>query len=912
MILAAASPLLTASPAPAPRPAPKPTPTPAFADVAYGAAPHQILDVHLPSHSTGPWGAVIWYGGIWAPDKHAPLERFLPANCAVIAVETRTMGDANIDKVSPPISYVLLDARRAVQFVRLHAAKWNIDPERIAVGGGSQGTLPALYVACSGEAANPKSSDPVERVSTKVKAVGAWASQPSIDPKRMREWVPGVEWGAPALGCSFAESLKRRDELLPVIEKWSPDALVNKDAPPIYFENDLGLSRPENVEEMPYKVHCPLWGLGFQKLARQRGATVYCKFPDHPTDSYKDLWDFLLKQLNPPTALRLSAVHATEDADGHKMPDIKNGTVEMRASHRYLNLPSTNSGPIHVGRLYVDGELRRVFEIRLANGNPDWWAPVDIGFWKGKPITVEIDRLTSDSKALSQVDQTDEPKVLANFHHERFRQRFHYSAPRGFELDVEGGVYYLGEYHLFYVGSPTCTTQGAGLWEHAVSRDLVHWKDLDTSFPMRGMHDMWSGTVVIDWNNTSGLGENGAPPMVLFYTKPDFAPPVVIRHNQPGPDFNKRGGMQYLMYSTDGGRTMNDYQGNPVVPIIAETIPKAGPNRDPKVFWHEPTKQWFMIVYVALPGAPRPDGKPDAQHNTFRFLSSPNLRDWKLTDFYVTDFSECPDFYELPVDGNPGDKKWVIADAGGSYMVGSFDGIRFRPETPKLRNCAGIYYAGQTLNDLPKEDGRRIKMMWMSAPAPDMPFSQCVSLPMVQSLYTTPKGIRLASWPAKELEQLRMSDPVTIGDRPLRDGEDLLDGVDKEGVDIELDMKLLNSKGFDLVVEGMPIHYEVSAKELSCKAEKPCTDVWRMTVEPENGHIQLRVLSDVTTLEIFAQKGKTLMAVSNLTTPWSKPRLGLRSAGGELKINSLNIYSMRSIWDKERQLASEPFSQQTN
>jgi len=183
---------------------------------------------------------------------------------------------------------------------------------------------------------------------------------------------------------------------------------------------------------------------------------------------------------------------------------------------------------------------------------------------------------------------------------------------------------------------------------------------------------------------------------------------------------------------------------------------------------------------------------------------------------------------------------------------------------------------------------------------------------MVQSLYTTPKGIRLASWPAKELEQLRMSDPVTIGDRPLRDGEDLLDGVDKEGVDIELDMKLLNSKGFDLVVEGMPIHYEVSAKELSCKAEKPCTDVWRMTVEPENGHIQLRVLSDVTTLEIFAQKGKTLMAVSNLTTPWSKPRLGLRSAGGELKINSLNIYSMRSIWDKERQLASEPFSQQTN
>jgi len=593
-------------------------------------------------------------------------------------------------------------------------------------------------------------------------------------------------------------------------------------------------------------------------------------------------------------------LQAAEPAAGPKIPEIKNATVEMQASRRYLNLPSTNCGPIHVGKLYVEGELRRVFEIRLADGKPDWWAPLDISFWKGKSIMVEIDRLSSDSKALSHVDQTDEPKTPKNLHHERFRQRFHYSAPYGFELDVEGGVYFKGEYHLFYLGSSTCTTQGAGLWGHAVSRDLVHWKNLDSSFPMQGMHDMWSGTVVIDWNNTSGLGKNGTPPIVLFYTKPDFTPPVVIRYKKPGPNFDKRGGLQFLMYSTDGGLTMNDYPGNPIVPAITESMPLAGPNRDPKVFWYEPTKLWYMIVYVALPGSTGPDGKPDAQHNTFRFLSSPNLRDWKLTDSYVTDFSECPDFYELPVDGNPNNKKWVITDGGGSYKVGSFDGIRFTPETPKLRNISGIYYAGQTFNDLPKEDGRRIKMMWMLALAPDMPFSQCVSIPMVQSLYTTPEGIRLASWPAKELEQLRMSNPVTLKDRPLREGEDLLEGVDREGVDIELNLDLLNSKGFDLVVQGMPIHYDVRAKELSCKTEKPYTDAWRMRVEPEDGRISLRVISDVSTLEIFAQKGKALMAVPNLTTPWSKPRLGLRSTGGELKVRSLNVYSMRSIWDKEK------------
>ena len=113
----------------------------------------------------------------------------------------------------------------------------------------------------------------------------------------MQEWVPGVEWGVPAWGCSFAESLKRREELLPLISKWSPDALVGKDSPPIYFEYTLGLTKPADVKEMPYLVHSPRWGLGFQKLAQERGATCYLRFPGHPSEKYKDMWDFMLKEL---------------------------------------------------------------------------------------------------------------------------------------------------------------------------------------------------------------------------------------------------------------------------------------------------------------------------------------------------------------------------------------------------------------------------------------------------------------------------------------------------------------------------------------------------------------------------------------------------------------------------------------
>jgi acetyl esterase/lipase len=252
----------------------------------------------LPPKGGGPYPVVLWFGGIWKPAKHpARLDFFWKANCAVIAVQTRTMTDAVQDKVSAPISYVADDACRAVQFVRLHAADWNLDPERIAVGGGSQGALPALYVACAGERADPQSGDPVERVSTRVRCAAAYRSQPTIDPKRMQEWVPGVKWGAPALGCSFEESLRRRDELLPIIAKWSPDALLHPGTPPLYFENEWGLTRPEAVTEANYTVHSPAWGLGFQELARKAGVVCHVKYPGHPTEKYQDIWDFVVQEL---------------------------------------------------------------------------------------------------------------------------------------------------------------------------------------------------------------------------------------------------------------------------------------------------------------------------------------------------------------------------------------------------------------------------------------------------------------------------------------------------------------------------------------------------------------------------------------------------------------------------------------
>lgn len=283
-------------------------PVPTKADVSYGPHPHQVMDIYMPAHGAGPFPVLIWYGGLWVPSKGVPdLNNFLPAHCAVIAVEGRTMGDAIQAKITPPVSVCLLDARRAVQFVRFHAAEWNLDPQRIAVAGGSQGTQPALYVACAGEKADLNSTDPVERESTKVTCVGAWRSQTTLDPKRMQEWVPGVAYGAPSWGYSFADSLIKRDELLPVISQWSPDALLNKDTPPIYIQYDWGLVKPDNVRDVEYKVHSPLFGLGFQKLAQKLGVTCYVKYPgqspDQTTGGYTSIWDFLVKELTQPPKL---------------------------------------------------------------------------------------------------------------------------------------------------------------------------------------------------------------------------------------------------------------------------------------------------------------------------------------------------------------------------------------------------------------------------------------------------------------------------------------------------------------------------------------------------------------------------------------------------------------------------------
>ena len=277
------------------------TPPPTFADVSYGPHTNQLLDVYLPT-GDGPLGVLVCYGAIWVPKKSVPghgFNVFFPKQIAMVAVQTRSMTIAVNEKAHPPISYVLSDARRALKFIQHHAQEWKLDVNRIGTFGGSQATIPSFYAALTACKVDTVTKDPVERESVRVKAIGFMRGPGSIDPKRLMEWNPGVEWGAPAWGCSVADALKRYDELHPVISKWSPEYFVTKDSPPMFIENEWGLTKPDDpkITQANYQTHSPLWGIGLKQYVEKFGVTCYQKYLGHPSEKYQDIWNFLVKKL---------------------------------------------------------------------------------------------------------------------------------------------------------------------------------------------------------------------------------------------------------------------------------------------------------------------------------------------------------------------------------------------------------------------------------------------------------------------------------------------------------------------------------------------------------------------------------------------------------------------------------------
>ena len=321
----------------------------------------------------------------------------------------------------------------------------------------------------------------------------------------------------------------------------------------------------------------------------------------------------------------------------------------------------------------------------------------------------------------------------------------HFTPERNWMNDPNGMFYYDGEYHLFFQYNPEGDTWGHMSWGHAVSRDLITWEHLPVAIPEQPDFMIYSGSAVVDWNNTSGFGVSGQPPLVAVFTA----------HYKDRPMQN-----QHIAYSTDRGRTWRLFSGNPVLDAGEADF------RDPKVFWHEPTNRWIMVVAFSI-------------RRKLAFYASPDLKHWThLSDFgpagSIEGIWECPDLFPLPVAGRSGDHKWLLLlnmnpghPAGGSgcqYFVGGFDGTRFIPEADEVLwvDHGPDFYAAVTWSDIPTRDGRRIMLGWMNNwnyanKTPTSPWRGMMSIPRVVSLRETARGYRLVQSPLEEV--MRYGDP---------------------------------------------------------------------------------------------------------------------------------------------------------
>jgi sucrose-6-phosphate hydrolase SacC (GH32 family) len=537
---------------------------------------------------------------------------------------------------------------------------------------------------------------------------------------------------------------------------------------------------------------------------------------------------------------------------------------QLRASSRYLHLPIKNGAPKRELTLLVDGEVAVRNLIELAAEDADWWAPMDISRWTGKELTLRVDKLPEDSTALSSIQQSDRLPDADLLYREPLRGQFHFSPRRGWNNDPNGMVHFNGEYHLFFQHNPYGWGWGNMHWGHAVSPDMVHWQELGDKLLPDELGPMFSGSAVVDWNNTSGLGEDGKPPLVLIYTA--AGNPTV----------------QCIAFSTDG-RTVTKYAGNPVLQQIT-----AG-NRDPKVIWHEPTKRWVMVLYVEQP----------AGRHTVHFFTSPNLLQWTLASISEGDpvgqrfLFECPDFFPLAVDGDDKQTKWVLLGADSQYAIGSFDGTAFTPEQSRLPGHRGRgFYAAQTFSDLPPQDGRRVQIGWWQTETKGMPFNQSMTIPLELRLIRTLDGPRLTFTPVKELESLRRQshrfEPTTLepGDaNPLSE---------VQGELLELRAEFEPSEQAEIVfhVRGARIAYHGAAQQLT-------VDEHIAAAPLRQGKQRLVVLCDRTGLEVFASDGLTYVPLPRIA-PAGDRTIGVAASDGGVEITSLEVHELGSAWAPSR------------
>jgi fructan beta-fructosidase len=537
--------------------------------------------------------------------------------------------------------------------------------------------------------------------------------------------------------------------------------------------------------------------------------------------------------------------------------------MRFSAAERYLHLPVKNGAAKVVFQLRDGSRLLREFELELSTeAPPDWWACCDLDAWQGQDLELQVSSPSTvaglEERLAEWLRLSPEPPGQEGLYHEAGRPQLHFTPQRGWNNDPNGLVYLHGEWHLFFQHNPFGIAWGNMHWGHAVSRDLVHWTELPTALYQHPLKDMaFSGGGFVDHGNSAGFGTGREDVLMVAFTS--------------------TGRGECLAYSPDGGQTLLEYGGNPVL---------RHRGRDPRVIWYAPGQKWIMVVY-------------DEPENAWRyaFYESPDLRTWRFMTA-VEGFYECPDLFELPLDGDPAKRQWILHGAErreesgrrqvarSSYRVGSFDGRAFAPETPTLNGHLGPnFYAAQSFVNAP--DGRVIMLGWLQgANYPGMPFSQGLTLPLEVSLRTTPQGPRLAFFPVPELAALRRQ--TTALEAPsLAAANAALQGTAAELLDLELELALTRESVVVCQVRGMVFTYDAAVETLTAPGVSA-------PLALRDGRLSLRFLVDRGVVEAFAEAGLVALSYGGAAVTSAAPvRLELRGPG---RVRHLALSELASIW----------------
>lgn len=581
--------------------------------------------------------------------------------------------------------------------------------------------------------------------------------------------------------------------------------------------------------------------------------------------------------------------------------------VHVSAPGKYLLLPiqeSSNEGKV---KLETGSPADMAMDVRLAVDSIEYYVPFEIP--QGGDATVSIRKVVADAVCWEHIQLTD---TFDTSNTDYYRPVYHHTPLYGWMNDPNGMVYKDGEYHLYFQYNPYGSKWGNMHWGHSVSTDLIHWNHLKPAIARDTLGHIFSGSTVVDKNNTAGYGDNA---LIALYTSAS----------------DEHGQIQCMAYSTDDGRTYTKYEKNPVL------LPFDGLKdfRDPKVFWYEPDKKWVMIV---------------SADKEMRFYASQNLKDWEYMSAFGKGYGaqpnqfECPDFIQLPVDGDKNKMKWVMlvninpgCMFGGSateYFVGDFDGKEFtcdtKPETVKWLDYGKDHYAAVCISNTGE---RIISIPWMSNwqyanVTPIRQYRGANGLPRELSLYTKDGQIYVAADVVKEVEALRKDtrsfDPITVKDEykideivPQTDGAYELEMDITPNTSGVAGFDLMNAKGevakiyldmksgklvMDRTASGLVAFGEKSephAKETDDHRKTMSVNyqndfalgTWAPLSLCEGKTYHLNVFVDKCSVEIFVDGGR--IAMTNLVFP-TEPYNTLRfyTEGGEAQVSNMKVYKL--------------------